>query len=187
MDEKKLQELGLNESQVKAVMAALATLQTENEKLKANAQTHEASLKELETFRGTNEALSKKLDELKERRKAETDAFKKEMAEFRKSQAIRYAVKSLKDNTPYDENIIISLLDGAKIDVDEKGNLSGFASQIEGLIKDKPFLFNSAQKAQATAGTGTTIKGVTPDVGVSANQTASEPAPLSIGARLAKG
>lgn len=183
MNEKHLQELGLNEAQVKAVISEFATLQAENDKLKASARSHEASLKELETFKGTSEALSKKLDELQSRSKAEAESFKKEMAAFRKSQAIKYAVKSLKDNVPYDEDIIIGLLDGGKIDVDERGNLSGFNSQIETLIHDKPFLFNQQNKAPEQQ--STEIKGVTPSVGVSAPATA--PTPLSIGARLAKG
>jgi hypothetical protein len=185
MDEKRLQELGLNEAQVKAVAGEFATLQAENEKLKESAKGYQASIKELDQFKGTNADLTKKLEELQAKQKTDAETFKREMTEFRRDQALRYAVKALKDAVPHDPDLVMSLLDKGKISVDDNGNIIGLDSQIKSLAESKPFLF-----VQNTPNTETAnkISGVKPVVGgvIGNNPAAFEQKEMSIGQRLAQ-
>lgn len=179
MNEARLKELGVSDEAIKAIMDDWARTTGANakevENYKAQARKYSDQLKELEKVKGDNEQLSAKIAEFQKEQETSRAAFAKEMADFKRSQAIKYALGTLRDGKPYDANIVQSLLDSSKITVDENGNVTGgLDEQISALRKDKAFLFEA----------GSQRVGTTPPSGAPAQPEASSTVG-SIGARLA--
>lgn len=179
MNEARLKELGVPDAAIQAVLNEWTkingALQQENESYKTRIKDHEKSLKELEKFKGDNAQLATKLEELQNAHTAAQEKFTKDMSDYKKSQAIKYALGTMKDAKPHDTDIVMALLDSNKIDVDDNGNIkSGFDEQINTLRKDKSFLF-SEQVAR---------RGTTPPAGSSTPDT-KQAEPSSLGARIA--
>lgn len=179
MNETKLKSLGVSEDAIKAIMdewdRTNGALSKEVEGQRAQVKEYEKQLKELEKLKGDNEQLSTKLADIQASQKAAQEAFTKEMTEYKRSQAIKYAIGTIKDGKPYDPAIILSLLDTSKVSVDDNGNVTGgLDDQIANLRKDKAFLFEA----------GTQRVGTTPPSGAPAQPEASSTVG-SIGARLA--
>lgn len=179
MNETKLKSLGVSEDAIKAIMdewnRTNGALSKEVEGQRAQVKEYEKQLKELEKLKGDNEQLSTKLADIQASQKAAQEAFTKEMNEYKRSQAIKYAIGTIKDGKPYDPAIILSLLDTSKVSVDDNGNVTGgLDDQIANLRKDKAFLFEA----------GTQRVGTTPPSGAPAQPEASSTVG-SIGARLA--
>lgn len=178
MNEKRLKELGVPDDAISKVMEewnqANSSLMHENDSYKAQAKEYEKQVNQLKEFKGSNEELTAKLAQLQADHKAAQEKFTKDMADYRKSQAIKYALGTMKEGKPHDSNIVLGLLDCTKIDVDDDGNIKGgFDEQISALKKDKGFLFSEPQVR----------KGVTPPSTVTVEQKTA-PA-MSFGARIA--
>ena len=149
MNEARLKELGVSDEAIKAIMddwtRTTGANAKEVENYKAQARKYSDQLKELEKVKGDNEQLSAKIAEFQKEQETSRATFAKEMAEFKRSQAIKYALGTLKDGKPYDASIVQSLLDSSKIAVDDNGNVTGgFDEQISALRKEKAFLFEAS-------------------------------------------
>lgn len=100
----------------------------------------------LKKFEGDKAALEQKVKELQEANKKATDEYAQSLAVERK----RNAIKRELFGKVQDESLTVGLLDIAKIELGEDGNIkSGFKEQIEKLKTEKPFLFKEGQPAPA--------------------------------------
>lgn len=180
MNEAKLKELGVPAEAIKTILdeweRTTGAQAKENDGYRAQIKAYEKQIKELDKLKGDNAQLSEKLTSIQTEQKAAADAFAKEMADYKKTQAVRYAIGTLKDGKAHDPSIVLGLLDMSKVSVDDKGNVvGGFDDQIGALRKDKAFLFEASTPGR---------KGATPPASAPA---AEQPQGNvgSIGARLA--
>lgn len=153
----KLKELGLTDEQSQKIFAErgkeLAKYNDYEEiKRKYKEQGVElAKLKELEP-----EKLKEQIDLMSKNHKEQLNELELNHKQTVKKMAIKMNLTDV-----YDQDIVLSLLDLSKIDLDDEGNVKmGLNEQLESIRKDKEFLFkvNENLKTKATKPVeGTTI------------------------------
>lgn len=208
MNIEQIMELGVDEDVAGKIIESFeretGVLRKENEKLKTTFESYTAQLNELDKYKTDHDALTKKFTEYKERHRDEISKFKQEMSEFKRDMAIGYAMKTL-EATPYDSDLVLSLIDKGSVSVDDDGNISGFEEQIQDLMEKKSFLFkrqsvNGADSFDNDADTDDDLEsdvnedenssfditGTTPDVSDHSVEYDSFESSPSIGLRLAR-
>lgn len=162
MNKEKLKELGLEDGQADKVMEfmqanaaaeeeARKAAALESEQLKESVKNYEAQLNALKQTSGDSEALKAKIAELEEENKAKVGEYQKKLDAQRTQTAVRLALLS-REHRPHDAEIVASLIDLDKIEIDEKGNIRrGLDKQLEALEEKRPFLFEQGAKAPTGA------------------------------------
>lgn len=150
MNTEALKALGLDDEQVKGVMALKGELiKQENAKLDAvtaerdslNEQMaqRDKDIKDLKKNAGDNEELSSKLSELQKQYDTDTRALNEKLAETKLDSALSDALAKTKARDPQD---LKAFLDMEAIKLNDDGELSGLSDQISKLQESKGYLFD---------------------------------------------
>lgn len=162
MDKEMLKELGIDDEKANKVLELYSAKEAkaeedkkaavlESEQLKESVKNYEAQLNSLKQTSGDSEALKAKIAELEEENKAKVGEYQKKLDAQRTQTAVRLALLS-REHRPHDAEIVASLIDLDKIEIDEKGNIRrGLDKQIEALEEKRPFLFEQGTKAPTGA------------------------------------
>ncbi|MGK5512043.1 phage scaffolding protein [Brevibacillus formosus] len=136
--------------------------------LESTLKERDQQLTDLKKSAEGNESLQTKIKELEDANKQATDKYQTELKELRTNTALKLAL----NGKVHDPDLVASLLDKAKIELDDAGNVkSGFDDQLKALQESKAFLFvpedkggfqfRGFQLADATGGGG----GQQPNIG----------------------
>lgn len=162
MDKEMLKELGIDDEKANKVLELYSAKEAkaeedkkaavlESEQLKESVKNYEAQLNTLKQTSGDSEALKAKIAELEEENKAKVGEYQKKLDAQRTQTAVRLALLS-REHRPHDAEIVASLIDLDKIEIDEKGNIRrGLDKQLEALEEKRPFLFEQGTKAPTGA------------------------------------
>jgi len=111
-------------------------------------------LSQLKKAAGDNEELRKQIETLQAENKAKEQEFQTRLRDMAITTAIKLAVAG----EAHDPDLVVSLIDKSKVEVDEQGNIkSGLEDQLKTLRESKAFLF--VQKQADTQGK---FKGMNP-------------------------
>lgn len=172
---KKLLEVqGLNEAQIKAIIEGVGANYTgyvpphQFEEVNKAKKQAEADLKErdnqltdLKKSAGDNAVLQEQITKLQSDNKAAAEKYEADVNELRLGTAIKLALSG----EVHDSDIVTSLLDKSKIEIDEIGAIKrGLDDQIKSLRESKAFLF-VPKPDPAQQQTTTQFKGVNPAEG----------------------
>lgn len=156
MDKEKLKALGLDDSKADEVLKLFGeddakrqesakAAELEREQLKESVKNYEAQLKALKEDSGDSEALKAKIAQLEADNQAKAGEYKKSLETQRVQAAVRLALLS-REHRPHDAEIVASLIDMDKIEIDERGNIKrGLDKQLEALEEKRPFLFDQGK------------------------------------------
>lgn len=162
MDKEKLKELGIDDEKANKVLElykadeakereAQKAAMLETEHLKESVKNYEEQLNTLKQTSGDSEALKAQIAKLEEENKAKAGEYQKSLDAQRTQTAVRLALLS-REHRPHDAEIVASLIDLDKIEIDEKGNIKkGLDKQLEDIEEKRPFLFQQGTKAPAGA------------------------------------
>lgn len=153
MKREDLKALGLNDEQIEAVMAShgqavqavqgqVATLTTERDDYKAQAESRDKDLKKLQKDAKGNEELTKQMEELQAKYDTDTQALNEKIAAAAFDTALSEELAKTKARDPKDLKAFLNLTD-IKL---ENGTFTGLSGQLETLQKDKPYLFNEGSQ-----------------------------------------
>lgn len=180
MNKDQLIALGLSEEQAQSVldgfgqMVPKSRLDDKIQELKTAKNTitkYETDLEELKPKAAGNEALLQQIQQLQDDNKTAKDQYEAELAETRLTSAVKLALTG----KVQDLDIVSSLLDKSKIELDEQGNVKGgLDEQLTTLKESKSFLFVPETEER------TLPKGTKPGEGRSSDK------PVSIGAQFAQ-
>lgn len=180
MNKDQLIALGLSEEQAQSVldgfgqMVPKSRLDDKIQELKTAKNTitkYETDLEELKPKAAGNEALLQQIQQLQDDNKTAKDQYDAELAETRLTSAVKLALTG----KVQDLDIVSSLLDKSKIELDEQGNVKGgLDEQLTTLKESKSFLFVPETEER------TLPKGTKPGEGRSSDK------PISIGAQFAQ-
>jgi len=180
MNKDQLIALGLSEEQAQSVldgfgqMVPKSRLDDKIQELKTAKNTitkYETDLEELKPKAAGNEALLQQIQQLQDDNKTAKDQYEAELAETRLTSAVKLALTG----KVQDLDIVSSLLDKSKIELDEQGNVKGgLDEQLTTLKESKSFLFVPETEER------TLPKGTKPGEGRSSDK------PISIGAQFAQ-
>ena len=154
MDEKELLELGVaKEVAAKVASASIKELESvrtqvssELTKLKTQVTERDGQITELKKFKGSQEELQKKIEELENENQVKSTEFEKALLIERKNNAIRSSLISDSLGKPHDVDLVIGMVDIDKVSVDQNGKIvGGFKEQIDTIKKEKAFLFQKAE------------------------------------------
>lgn len=162
MDKEKLKALGLDDSKVDEVLklygadeakrqenAKAAAL--ERDQLRESVKNYEAQLGELKKNSGNADELKAQIAKLEEENKAKAGEYQKSLDNQRIQAAVKLALLS-REHKPHDIEIVCSLIDIDKIEIDERGNIKrGLDKQLEAIEEKRPFLFDQGTKAPTGA------------------------------------
>lgn len=171
MNTEELKALGLNDEQVKSVMAKYGqSINAEKAKVQADldAKTaqvtdlteqlanRDSDIKALKKSAGDNEDLSKQLSELQDKYKADTENLNAKLNQTRFDSVLTEALSKTKARDAKD---IKALLDLESIKVGEDGSLEGLDAQISTLQQEKAYLFDlgTGQSYKPAGGSGAKI------------------------------
>lgn len=158
MKRKQLEELGLQEEQIKKIMdlngediqnaknkasASNAELLEENSSLKSQMSERDKDLKKLRSQVKDNEDLTKQFNDLKSKYDKDTADLNHKLATNRLNSAID---QSLARANVRNNKAIRGLLNMDEIKLDDDGNLTGLDDQLKSLHKSDAYLFNEGQK-----------------------------------------
>lgn len=144
----------------------------ENKTLKGSVKESEKQLEALKTTAGTSEELKAQITKLQEDNKTASDKYEAEVKTLRINTALKLALAT----DTHDPDLVAGLLDKAKIELDESGNVkSGLDDQIKSLRESKAFLFAEKKEEKAP-----TFKGAKP-----AESNKKDETPTSVGASFA--
>lgn len=155
MNTEALKALGLDEEQVKGVMALKGELiKQENAKLDAivaerdglaeQVKQRDKDIKDLQKNVGDNEELASQLSELRKQYDAETKSLNDKLAATKLDSALTAALSKTNARDPQDLKAFLDL-DGIKLD--EAGELTGLNDQITKLQTEKGYLFDGGQQS----------------------------------------
>ncbi|KGR89204.1 MULTISPECIES: phage scaffolding protein [Lysinibacillus] len=180
MNKDQLIALGLSEEQAQSVldgfgqMVPKSRLDDKIQELntaKNIITKYEIDLEELKPKAAGNEALLQQIQQLQDDNKTAKDQYEAELAETRLTSAVKLALTG----KVQDLDIVSSLLDKSKIELDEQGNVKGgLDEQLTTLKESKSFLFVPETEER------TLPKGTKPGEGRSSDK------PISIGAQFAQ-
>jgi chromosome segregation ATPase len=149
MKRKQLEELGLTDDQIEAVMKAngddvkasleqVDTLTAERDALKEQIKTRDTDIKELTKGAKDNEELSGKFKSLQEKYENDTKALNDQIAQAKLDSAITSALATTKARDPKD---LMAFLKRDQITLKEDGSLEGLDDQVKALQTEKAYLF----------------------------------------------
>lgn len=180
IDKEKLKGLGIEDDAIaEKVLSAMSQAGEEKtkqiEQLSSTIKSHEAQLASLKQFEGDNAALKKQIETLEADNKKKADSYKTEFDDYKRKIAAKVALLS-DAQKPHDIDLVLSLIDMSKIELDESGKVrAGLKKQIEEIQKARPYLF-VGEKAPGTP------TGISP---FGTNQKPAEPEKKSKGYELA--
>lgn len=180
-DKAKLKELGIEDEAVAEKVLSAITQDGEAsakqlEQLTSTIKSHESQLASLKQFEGDNAALKKQIETLEADNKQKSDAYQTEFNDYKRKTAAKVALLS-DEKKPHDIELILSLIDMSKVELDDNGKVKGgLKKQIEEIQKARPYLF--ADEKQAGSPTGISPFGT--------NQKPAEPEKKSKGLELAQ-
>lgn len=154
MKRKQLEELGLQEEQIKKIMdlngadiekakGESSDLQAENEALKSQMSERDKDLKKLRSQVKDNEDLTAQFNDLKKKYDKDTADLTQKLATNRLNSAID---QSLSKANVRNNKAIKGLLNIDEIKLDDDGNLTGLDDQIKSLQKSDGYLFDEGSK-----------------------------------------
>ena len=180
MNKEQLIKLGLTEEQAQSVLDGFGKMVPKSrldDKIKeleiANdtISKYETDLEDPKPKAAGNEALLQQIQQLQDDNKTAKDQHEAELAETRLTSAVKLALTG----KVQDLDIVSSLLDKTKIELDEQGNVKGgLDEQLTTLKESKSFLFVPETEER------TLPKGTKPGEGKSSDK------PVSIGAQFAQ-
>lgn len=153
-----LRAQGLSETQIAAIVGGVETnykgwvpehrFKEVNDAKKTVEDTLKDRDKQLETLSksvGDNKVLQDQITQLQSDNKAASDKYESDLNELRLNTALKLALTS----KVHDPEIVISLLDKSKVELDDAGNLkSGLEEQVKALQTSKAFLFVPDKSSQ---------------------------------------
>lgn len=158
MKRKQLEELGLQEEQIKKIMdlngediqnakdkasASNAEILEENKALKSQMSERDKDLKKLRTQVKDNEDLTKQFNDLKSKYDKDTAGLTQKLAANRLNSAIDQSLSKAKVRN---NKAIRGPLNMDEIKLDDDGNLTGLDDQIKSLHKSDAYLFDDGAK-----------------------------------------
>lgn len=159
MNTEDLKKLGLNDEQVKEVMAlkgeaikaeqakqqaTIDEITAERDSLNEQIAQRDTDIKALKKASGTNEELSSKLSELQTKYDADTKALSETLATTKLNSAISEALGKTSARDPQDLKAFLNMDD---IKLEEDGSIAGLNDQIKTLQESKAYLFNEGTQA----------------------------------------
>ncbi|RAP29147.1 hypothetical protein C2W64_04094 [Brevibacillus laterosporus] len=186
---KLLQELGAPEERIEKITGSVEEnykgyvpkqrfdeVNETKKELEGQIKDRDKQLAELKKNTGDNEDLKKQIETLQAENKTKGEEYETKLKDMQVSTAIKLALTG----EAHDPDLIASLLDKSKIEINEDGTLKGgLDDQVKALRESKAFLFVEKQQEEPKP----TFKGTTPADG-SGRQT--DPATNSAGANFAK-
>lgn len=119
------------------------TVNEDNKSLKKQLGERDSQLETLKKSAGDNQALQDEIEKLK----TDNAAAKKQYEAELKASKTKAAVRGKIGDSAFDSDMVLSLIDLNKIELDENDNVkSGFDEQFTSLKKDKAFLFKPEDK-----------------------------------------
>ncbi|EJW14730.1 phage scaffolding protein [Paenibacillus alvei] len=107
---------------------------------------------------GDNDELKQQIAKLQADNKAAAEKYASDLKELKTNTALRLAI----GDSAHDAELVLSLLDKTKIELDEDGGIkAGFEEQLQSLRETKAFLFAQKQEKEDEK-KGPTFKGITP-------------------------
>jgi hypothetical protein len=126
-------------------------------KLEGDLTERDKQLSDLKKSVGDNEALKGQISKLQEDNKTATEKYAKDMKDLQLNTALKLALSG----EAHDPDIVSSLLDKTKIEINEDGSIKGgLEDQVKSLRESKAFLFAEKQEQQ-----GMLFKGAKPAEG----------------------
>lgn len=155
-----LQNLGLSDEQVQAVLTQhgkstneikgkLAQAEEQVTDLQQQISDRDKQLKKLEKTAGDNQELAQEIDKLRKENEQTSKDYQSKIAQQAKDFAISNA---LKDAGAKNTKATLALLDMDKVSVDEDGQLFGLSEQLEELQKTDAYLFTPKQEEKQEKG-----------------------------------
>jgi hypothetical protein len=149
---------GLSETQIAAIVGGVETnykgwvpeyrFKEVNDAKKTAEDTLKDRDKQLETLSksvGDNKVLQDQIIQLQSDNKAASDKYESDLKELRLNTALKLALTS----KVHDPEIVTSLLDKSKVELDDAGNVkSGLEEQVKALQTSKAFLFVPEKSGQ---------------------------------------
>lgn len=159
MNTEDLKKLGLNDEQVKEVMAlkgeaikaeqakqqaTIDEITAERDSLNEQIAQRDTDIKALKKSSGANEELSSKLSDLQAKYDADTKALSETLATTKLNSAISEALGKTSARDPQDLKAFLNMDD---IKLEEDGSIAGLNDQIKMLQESKAYLFNEGTQA----------------------------------------
>ncbi|OPA76630.1 hypothetical protein BVG16_15725 [Paenibacillus selenitireducens] len=112
-------------------------------KFEGDLSDRDKQLVDLKKAAEGNEELKNQIETLQADNKTATDKYTTDMKDLRVSTALKLAL----GNDVHDTDLVLSLLDKTKIEIDEAGSIkAGFDDQVKALRESKAFLFAEKQE-----------------------------------------
>lgn len=121
------------------------TVNEDNKNLRSQLKDRDAQLDKLGKAGNDIETLNKTIESLKEENRKTKETYEKDLRETK----VKSAVKSKIGGEVYDPDLVLTLFDLAKIELDDNDNIkSGFEDQYANLKKEKTYLIKAPEKTQ---------------------------------------
>ena len=146
-----LQEKGVSDDVIQSVVAAAEEkmkgfipkhrfdeVNEAKKQLEAELKDRDKQLADLKKAAGDNEELKKQIEQLQQENKEKEQSYQAKIRDMAVTTAIKLAVAG----EAHDPDLVASLIDKTKIEVDEEGNIKGgLDDQLKALREEKSFLF----------------------------------------------
>lgn len=154
MKTEELKDLGLNEEQIKGVMALkgkafqaetdkVAEITAERDSLNEQIAQRDKDIKALKKSAGDNEELSTKLSDLQAKYDSDTQALNEKLATTKLNSEITQALAQTTARDPQDLKAFLNI---DEIKLNDTGELIGLNEQITNLQQNKAYLFDGGTK-----------------------------------------
>ncbi|MEC0089340.1 phage scaffolding protein [Paenibacillus macquariensis] len=147
MNKEQLMALGLTEEQANKIVEGFGTMipkirfdevNDAKKQAESDLKDRDNQLTDLKKSTGDNKALQEQITQLQTDNKTASDKYDAEVKALRINTALKLALAT----DTHDPDLVAGLLDKAKIELDESGNVkSGLDDQIKSLRESKAFLF----------------------------------------------